>query len=137
MKEITVQLPDTLYQRTRQFAELHQQEMGDAISALIEDALTIAEGKANGVGQLKSETNLDRERDAYLALHPKLKEQHLGKFVAIYQGELIDWDNDAATLARRIRAKYPDNFVWMTQVQQEPMRTIVVRSPRLTRDNAQ
>ncbi len=48
---------------------------------------------------------------AYIAMHPMLKERHLGKYVAVYQGELIDHDEDPVALLSRIDEKYPDEFV--------------------------
>ena len=76
----------------------------------------------------------DREMEAYIALHPLLKEQYFGKHVAIYQGKLIDYDDDPGALFERIDAQYPDEFVWLTQVRPEPIQTIVIRSPRLERE---
>jgi hypothetical protein len=134
VKQITVHLPDSLYQRTRQFAERHQQEMGDAISALIEEGLAAQNSEDKMLDWTQPDPAVDREMEAYIAMHPTLKQKYFGKHVAIYHGELIDMDDDMAALFARIDAKYPDEFVWLTQVGPEAIETIAVRSPRLLRD---
>jgi hypothetical protein len=50
--------------------------------------------------------------------------------VAIYNGRLIDEDEEYGALFERIDARYPDRFVWMTQVKDEPIETLFVRSFR-------
>jgi hypothetical protein len=74
---------------------------------------------------------VEREMQAYIALHPMLKEKYLGQHVAIYDGQLIDVDEDFDALYRRIDVQYPDEFVWLATVEEEAMPTLVFRSPRL------
>jgi hypothetical protein len=131
--KVTVDLPDSLYQRTQRFARLHQQKVEEAISALIEQGLAAGDAEET-VNWSEPDPAVEREREAYITLHPKLKEQYLGKYVAIYQGKLLDHDDDPAALSTRIHAQHPDEFVLITQVRQEPTRTIVIRSPRIVRD---
>lgn len=77
----------------------------------------------------ESDAAVERERNAYIALHPLLKEKFLGKHVAIHQGQLIDSDNDDDALYARIDATYPDLFVWLDTVTEEPLEVITLRSP--------
>ncbi len=74
---------------------------------------------------------VEREMQAYIAMHPLLKKTHFGKHVAVYDGRLIDTDDDYDALTRRIDAQYPDRFVWISKVAEEPIKTFVFRSPRL------
>lgn len=74
---------------------------------------------------------MTREMEAYVALHPSLKEDYLGQHVAILDGQLIDHDADPAALYQRIVARYGHRFVWMTAVEEEPLTTLVFRSPRI------
>lgn len=60
-----------------------------------------------------------------------LREKHLGQHVAIFNGQLIDVDSDYGALYERIDAQYPDQFVWLATVTDDPMPTLVFRSPRL------
>jgi hypothetical protein len=100
---------------------------------LVEDHLVFEEASAIDDWSEPNEA-VDREMQAYVAMHPQLKQQFLGKHVAIYGGELIDMDDNFAALYARIDAKYPDEFVWLTPVEEEAIPTIVVRSPRFDRE---
>jgi hypothetical protein len=51
--------------------------------------------------------------------------------VAIYDGKLIDHDQDFIRLYERIEAIYPNEFVWLATVEEEAMPTLISRSPRL------
>ena len=136
--KITVKLPDTLYQRTQRFAELHQQEMDEVISSFIEAGLAAKEATGEGEEEILDWTEpdpvLDRELEAYAVLHPQLKDRYMGKYVAIYHGELVDIADDLEELAIRTKTKYGDDFVLIKQVRPEIMQTFVMRSPRIVRD---
>jgi hypothetical protein len=132
--KITVELAENLYARAQRFARLHQQGMDEAISALIEQGLAAEEGSGEVLDWTEPDPAVDREREAYIAMHPKLKEQYFGKYVAVYHGELVDSDDDPAALSERVHNKHPGEFIWLTQVREEPIQTIVVRSPRIVRD---
>jgi hypothetical protein len=133
--KITVKLPDSLYQRTQRFAYLHQQNMEEAISALLEQALAAGEAKDEVIDWSEPDPAVDREMEAYIALHPMLKQHYMGRHVAIYGGQLIDHDQDFAALFARIEQAYPDEFVWLATVEEEPLPTFYHRSPRLIQDS--
>jgi hypothetical protein len=133
-KQVTVKLPDSLYKRTQRFANLHQQRLEDAISLLLEQALAVGEASEEMIDWSEPDPAADREMEAYIALHPSLKEQYLGKYVAIYHSNLVDYDDNPVALIERIEEQYPDEFVWLTQVGLEPIQTFVFRSPRIIRE---
>jgi len=126
--QITMTVPEPLFTRTKQLVDLHKDEIGDELAQLLEQMLASAD--LNGPG-LDEDPAVEREMQAYLAIHPLLKQSHLGKHVAIYQGKLIDEDEDYDALTRRIDTHYPDRFVWVTTVEEEPIKTYFFRSPRL------
>lgn len=132
--KITVKLPDQLYQRTQRFAQLHQQELEEAISSLLEQALAVDEADDEVIDLSEPDPAADREMQAYIALHSTLKEQYLGKYVAIYHGKLIDFDDNPGALLDRIETQYPEEFVWLTKVGPEPIQTFTIRSPRVVRE---
>lgn len=134
-----VELPAALYDRVQRLAQRRQQ----AIPELIAEALDFAEENRfmdEFASAATFDTEIDdwsepdeaveREMQAYLAMHPQLKRQFLGKYVAIYDGQLIDMDDNFEDLYTRIDAKFPEEFVWLTPVEEEAIPTIVVRSPR-------
>lgn len=59
------------------------------------------------------------EEEAYRTLHPYLLEKFQGRHVAIFEGEIVDYDDDSVALYQRIRQKYPGKFVLMTPVRTE------------------
>lgn len=79
---------------------------------------------------------LDRERikaeaQAFQSQHAELVRNYLGQFVAIYNGHLVDHDPDFEALHGRIRQKFGQQPVLLRQVEIQPERELVFRSPRL------
>lgn len=71
------------------------------------------------------------EADAFHKMHAMLAEQHLGQYVAIFQGQLVDYDSDFQSLHTRIRQRYAREPVLLRRVETRPERELVFRSPRL------
>ncbi len=74
---------------------------------------------------------MDREESAYQAMHAELYAQYAGQHVAIFQGELVDHDEDGNILYQRVRQKYPGKFVLITPVDPTPEEIYRMLSPRL------
>lgn len=122
---VTLQLNDTLLERVTLLAENRGQEVAQAIIAHLEATLP------NGV-RAKHADPLDFEMDAFLRLHPQLVKTHYGKYVAIFNGELVDSDVSADLLFERIELRFPDESVWIAQVTDEPIQTLHIPSFRLS-----
>lgn len=73
---------------------------------------------------------VEREMQAYITIHATLAEKYLGQYVAVLDGHLIDVDSEYDAFYERIDAQYPDLFVWMTKIEEEPIPTLGFRSPR-------
>lgn len=131
--QVLVTLPDSVYERVQRFAEAHQQGIAEAIAEYLDSTLPREEAIVSSAKQGRHSIALRREKAAYIAMHAILKEQYLGRYVAFYGGNLIDTDKDYGALYERVRSRYPDEVVLVTQVQEEPVKTIHVRSPRLGR----
>ena len=142
--QFTIVMPEPEIERLRLLAAQQQQELEEFAA---EQLRTIARETKNGAGNGSNghhrqenviedwttpDPAFDREEAAYIAMHPKLKETHFVKHVAIYGGKLIDEDNNRNALYNRIDAQYPDEFVWMTEVKDEPIDILYMRSPRFT-----
>ena len=129
--QVTLTLPDKVYERVKSLARLRQQDIAKTISEHLEATLPISKAPPAVVATREQQyQELDREMAAYIQLHPQLKQSHWGRYVAVYQGQLIDDDADFGTLVERVRSKLPTQIVLMTQVGDEPIRTFVRRSPR-------
>ena len=127
---LMLSIPNNLYERAQWLAQMRQQEVSEVLLAVLEDALPV------DTLDTEEDGTIQQEMSAYVALHPQLKEKHLGQHVAIYQGELIDVDADYGQLYERILEQYPDEFVWLTTVKEEAIDTIHMRSPRFLKDES-
>ena len=72
---------------------------------------------------------LKREITAYEALHAQLKEKHLGEWVALHEGQLIDHDSDGGLLHKRLREQYGTTAILIRQVEEQPSRELWLRTP--------
>ncbi len=71
-----------------------------------------------------------REMQAYHARHAELLRQYAGRYIAMYQGEVVDDDDNQLALLARVEQGYPDLPVLITPVLAEPEETYTVLSPR-------
>ncbi|MCB8924068.1 MAG: hypothetical protein H6652_00415 [Ardenticatenaceae bacterium] len=127
IEQITVSIPQKLYRRVSDLARARNQPVDDVLADVLEQALPADKSSPNN----SEEDAVEREMRAFIQMHPMLKKKYLGQHVAMLNGQLIDVDEDYGALYERIDAKYPDQFVWMAKVEDEPMPTLVFRSPRL------
>ncbi|HRQ40187.1 MAG TPA: DUF5678 domain-containing protein [Chloroflexota bacterium] len=123
-KQVTISIPQTLYRRARELARSRHQSVDDVLADVLDEVLPPDDEPDVDASAVA------RERQAYIALHPMLKQKYLGQHVATYGGQLIDVDADYGALYSRIDAQYPDEFVWLATVAEEPIPTLVFRSPR-------
>ena len=127
---VSMTLPKRLYRRARDFAREHRRSTDDLVADALE--LILPPGPQEAVEPAEdTEAAVQREMEAFVSLHPTLKAQYLGRYVAVLDGRLIDHDADQAALYRRISARYPGRFVWLSPVEEEPLATFHVRSPRI------
>ena len=126
-EQVSITIPQPIYRRVRELARLRNRPVDDVLIEVLDQALP-PDDKPDIA---KEDAAVEREMQAYIALHPMLKEKYLGQHVAIYNGQLIDVDEDYGALYQRIDAQYPDEFVWLATVEEEAMPTLVFRSPRL------
>ena len=127
IEQITVSIPQKLYRRVRELARTRNQPVDDVLVDVLDRALPADEPYPNN----NEDDAVEREMQAFIQMHPVLKEKYLGQHVAIFDGQLIDVDEDYGALYERIDTQYPDQFVWMAMVEDEPIPTLIFRSPRL------
>jgi predicted transcriptional regulator len=110
---MTVTIPRQLYKRVQSIAQKQRRHVNDVAKEMLEQGLLPLEG-------FPAKAEKEREKEAFRQLHDALQEQYMGEFVAIYNGALVDHDLNQAALVARIDKKYPDLFVLIRPVQQEP-----------------
>lgn len=71
------------------------------------------------------------EELAFRRLHPVLLKTHKGQFVAIYQEQLVDYDEDQVALYLRVDEKYPDAFVLIAPINEQAEEIYHFRSPHV------
>lgn len=126
--QVTVTIPQRVYDRAQQLALLHNKEVADVLA----EALELAEEAGR---EAQSEEQLmAREEAAYQAMREELVARYVGEYVAIHRGQLVDHDSDELALLKRIDAKYPDEVVLMRRVLPQPESELRFRSPRLIRE---
>lgn len=128
-EQITISISQTLYSRVRNLAKQRNKPVDDVLEA----AITLAEVALDSTGN--DETTMAQEVAAYQAMHTDLMAQHVGKYVAIHQGQLIDYDEDELALLGRLNAHYPREVVLMKRVRQLPEPELRFRSPRFVRNS--
>ncbi|CUS04531.2 protein of unknown function [Candidatus Promineifilum breve] len=125
---VSVSIPEALARRARELARERRRSLDTVIAEVLDEALPPGETPEPADGE--DEVVL-REMQAYTALYPALRASYPGQHVAVVDGQLVDHDGDPEALYRRVIARYPDRFVWLTKVEDEPLATLNFRSPRL------
>lgn len=82
--------------------------------------------------QKEQERLLHDEIAAFERIKPELLKTHKGKQVAILNGELVDFDEDKRSLAKRVYARYGYRPILMTKVC-ETRRVYTIDSPEMMR----
>ncbi len=116
----TVLINDSLAQQLINDAGQEDQSIDELVEEIIENHF-----------HRRNREKIERESQAYEQLHPELVQKHFGHWVAIHNGELVDFDKDRVALYRRIRAKFGKISVLLRQVREQPIEEIWIRSPRL------
>ncbi len=102
------------------------QAKGDTVETLVNEVI-------RQFLQREAEEKMRREMMAFRQQHAELWATYPQQYVALHQGQLIDYDSDRLALWQRIEANYPDEVILIRQVTAEIDRIFEVRSPRLIR----
>jgi hypothetical protein len=131
--ELTLTLSKDLSEKVQHAAKRRHQDVIDVVEMLLGQALA-ADDENAVVDLTEPDEIVAQEITAYHTLHAFLWQKYPKHFVAIQGGQLIDQDPDKVALSRRVRAKLPNQFVLIRQVEAEPERTLYFRSPRLSEE---
>lgn len=123
---VTLTIPDPIY-RT---AEATAKATNQSIDQVIHDKLQEAFQPQPRLHVSRNRAAMLREMAAYEAMHAELLANHVGDYVAIYQGQLVDSDVDEEALLQRRRRNFPGEVVFIRQVEADPQPELVYRSPR-------
>jgi len=122
----TVKIPQPLYEKAEKLARKRQQKVNELISGVWDETLSFMAGEETFVDLSEPDEAVDRKMEAYIAMHPMLWQKYPGQHVAVYGGELVDRDTDLNALYARVEENYPDEFVWVTTIEADPIETISI-----------
>ena len=108
-----IKIPDTIYDRARRLALVQKREIDEIVTEILDKGLP-------EYGEQDERARRQQEIEAFRQLHPQLFAQYPGEYVAIYNSELVDHDIDRNALMKRIYQNYPDVFVLIRPVNNEP-----------------
>ena len=94
----------------------------------------IAEQAIRTYLRLEAKQILTREVQAFTDMHAELVQQHLGQYVAVRQGKVVDFDESQLDLVLRIEERFPDEIILIRQVTSEPEKIYTIRSPRIVHE---
>lgn len=124
--ELTLQIPDHVYQRVEQIAQSQQRPVVDVLQDAISQLFT-------PVAVHPQRIQMEQEQAAFANRLLDWLHHYEGQYVAVHQGEVIDHDADKVILAIRINAAFADKIVLIKKVTAEPDKVLYNRSPRLLR----
>lgn len=106
-------IPDSLVKRAQRLAKRQERLVDDIVAEALQRGLPLLEES-----DLPSDWELEFE--AFQQMHSVWGEQFPGQYVAVHGGQLIDHDTSFQLLLGRISALYPDEFVLIRPVREEP-----------------
>ncbi len=123
--QVTLNVPEAIYHEVEQIAQATKRGVDDILTEVVIRSfppfyLDPDQDKMQG------------EVDAFEEMHAALWEKYPNQYVAVYQGQVIDHDEDERALIKRIRAIYPDEIIMVDKVLAQLQREIIFRSPRFS-----
>ena len=106
-------IPDSLVKRAQRLAKRQERMVDDIVAEALQRGLPLLEESVVPV-------EWEPEFAAFQRMHSTWHEQFSGQYVAVYGGQLIDHDTSFELLLGRISALYPDKFVLIRPIQDEP-----------------
>ncbi len=125
-RQITLSMPEELYVQVERVAVTTRRNVADVILETISHSFEPFPVNA-------ARFAMQKEVEAYKALHANLAKSYMGEYVAVYQGQLVDHDSDPVALHERITSKFPNKIVLSRKVQEVAEPILHMRSPRLER----
>lgn len=113
--------PD-LYKRVEKAALEHEASIDEILSKAVRHYLWELDRR-----KISEETRIYRQR------HAELQAQHLGQYIAMRNGQVVDHDADFQTLYQRIRQRFGRTPVMITLVEKAAERTLVRHGFRMER----
>ena len=122
--QVVLDVPEDIYKQVEKVAVTTERDITDVLLETI--TRTFSPFPVN-----PNRSVMNQNVEAYRDLHAELVETHLGQFVAICEGKLVDHDPDPVFLLQRVRTQYPDKVVLRRKVETVPEHSFRIRHPRI------
>lgn len=116
-RQVNLTISNDLYDQAERIAQQYQRDVNEVLA----EAIELSDDQEQIIDWTEPNEDMDREMAAYLAMHAELWKKYPGQYVAVNGGQLVDRDINLHALWQRIDAQYPDEFVWVSQVKEEPI----------------
>ena len=131
MNQIT--LPDETVEKLERVASHQGINATELLVKLVEEYLAENVLAQNLPHINNSQSKIEAEQKQYAMQHSALFYTYKDQYIAMHEGHVVDHDSNRVTLSRRIRSRYGNTPVLITQVRDEPRLTIRMRSPRMVK----
>lgn len=121
---ISLTVPDELYAEVEKAALNSHREVETLLLETIARSFT-------PISIDPQRAQMEKEIQAYQDMHAELIENYLGVYVAIYNGKLVDHDQDPVKLLQRIRVRFPQKVVLRRKVDEIKEPTLHFRHPKI------
>lgn len=125
--KVTLTLLEHIYEQAKRIAQENRRPMVDILNEALLDAFP-------AVHVHPQRDLMEQEQVAFQAQHQQLLIQYRGQYVAMFQGKVVDHDDDKVALVDRLDKSHPDQVVLIKLVTEQPERVIQVRSPHLLKN---
>lgn len=117
---VKVPLDAELAESLQEVAQTQGQSVGDVLADVVRQYLREARRQ-----------KISQEHAHFEKMHPELQKTYRGEHVAIHNGQVVDHDENAMLLAKRIRKRYGRVPILIAPVDKTPTPVFSVRRPRL------
>lgn len=121
--QVVLDVPDEIYEQVEKLAVTTERDIADVLLETI--ARTFSPFPVD-----PNRSVMIQNVETYRELHAELVMTHLGQYVAICEGKLVDFDADPVTLLQRVRTLYPDKVVLRRKVETVSERQLQFRHSR-------
>jgi Family of unknown function (DUF6364) len=121
--KVTLEIPEQLFERAQRVAQDQQKDVSDVVAQVLDNGLPPVETGSRSA-------NKEREIATFHELHPMLWSKYPGEYAAIHNGQLVDHDSDRVALLDRITKIFPEDFVLVRPIREEPEIIYQTRSVR-------
>ncbi|GJM40502.1 MAG: hypothetical protein DHS20C20_07840 [Ardenticatenaceae bacterium] len=125
-EQITITVSSKVYRRILEQAKQSRTNVSDLLNGVVANAFV-----SDASGETPAQEKMLREVEAYKNMHAQLASQYAGQFVAIHNGQLVDYDVDKDALFFRVKQNFPNKIVLQRQVLGNPDPVLHFRSPRI------